>query len=228
VTATRRKAKARVPRPPKAPTVVSDWVRERIRLGRLVPGQRLTEADIVAETGASRGKVREALKRLEAEGLVTIEDFRGASVKKLGPDEVRQIYEARMVLEGLAAAECAKRSDAALRTRLAALQAALDAVEGATSQEHFARLNSEWHGAIIEGSGNLYIAEFLTRLAVPIYRLLFSTFYTAQRIASANADHRRITAAIIEGRAADAERAMREHIQAGLDVLIELNAHFDT
>jgi DNA-binding GntR family transcriptional regulator len=81
---------------------------------------------------------------------------------------------------------------------------------------------------LIEGSGNLYIAEFLTRLAVPIYRLLFSTFYTAQRIASANADHRRITAAIIEGRAADAERAMRAHIQAGFDAFIELNAQFDT
>jgi DNA-binding GntR family transcriptional regulator len=228
VAATPRKAEAGVPRPLKALAAVSDWVRERIRLGRLVPGQRLIEADIMAATGASRGKVREGLKRLEAEGLVTIEDFRGASVKKLGPDEVRQIYQARMALEGLAAAECAMCSDTALRTRLAALQAALDAVEGATSQERFARLNSEWHRAIIEGSGNLYIAQFLTRLTVPIYSLLFSTFYTTQRIASANADHRRITAAIIEGRAADADRAMRSHIQAGLDALIELNAHFDT
>jgi DNA-binding GntR family transcriptional regulator len=206
---------------------VPDWVRERIRHGRLVPGQRLVEADIVAATGASRGKVREALKRLEAEGLVTIEDFRGASVKKLGPDEVRQIYQARMALEGLAAAECAMRGDAALRARLAGLQAQLDAVESATSHERFARLNEAWHRAIIEGSGNLYIAQFLTRLTVPIYRLLFSTFYTAQRIAHANSDHRRITAAIVEGRAADAERAMRAHIQAGLDALTELNAHFD-
>src|SRR5690606_1199810 len=196
-------------RAPKATLSVPDWVRERIRHGRLVPGQRLVEADIVAATGASRGKVREALKRLEAEGLVTIEDFRGASVKKLGPDEVRQMYQARMALEGLAAAECATRSDAALRARLAQLQAELDAVESATGHERFVRLNEAWHRTIIEGSGNLYIAQFLTRLTVPIHRLLFSTFYTTQRIAQANADHRRITAAIVEGHAADAEKAMR-------------------
>ena len=63
---------------------------------------------------------------------------------------------------------------------------------------------------------------------MPIYRLLFASFYTAQRIASANADHRVITAAIVEGRADDAEQAMRAHIHNGLDALIELNTHFDT
>jgi len=202
-------------------------VRERIRLGRLVPGQRLIEADIVAATGASRGKVREALRRLEAEGLVTIEEFRGASVKKLGPDEVRQIYEARMALEGLAAGECARRAGSALRARLRGIQRELNDGEHAGDHDRFAKLNEAWHGSIIAGSGNEYIAQFLTRLTVPIYRLVFSTFYAAERIAAANADHRIITAAIVEGRSEDAERAMRAHIQHGLDALLELNTHFE-
>ncbi|MEO6367556.1 MAG: FCD domain-containing protein, partial [Steroidobacteraceae bacterium] len=89
-------------------------------------------------------------------------------------------------------------------------------------------LNEAWHHLIIDGSGNSYIAQFLKRLTVPIYRLLFSTFYTTQRIATANADHRVITAAIVDGRAADAEYAMRAHIHNGLEALIELNTHFDT
>lgn len=207
---------------------VTEWVRERIRHGRLVPGQRLVEADIVTATGASRGKVREALRRLESEGLVSIEEFRGASVKKLGRDEVRQIYEARMALEGLAAGICATRADLALRTRLREIQQEMDAGESAGNHDRFARLNEAWHHLIIDGSGNQYIAQFLKRLNVPIYRLLFATFYTTQRIASANADHRVITAAIVDGRSADAERAMREHIHNGLEALIELNAHFDT
>lgn len=208
-------------------TGVADWVRERIRNGRLVPGQRLVEADIVRETGASRGKVREALKRLETEGLVRIEEFRGASVKRLGVDEVRQIYRARMALEGLAAAEFAASGNAVLKARLAALQAELNQWENEGNHDRFARLNDSWHKLIIEGSGNAYVAQFLARLTVPIYRLLFSTFYTAQRIGSANADHRLITAAILEGRVADAEHAMRSHISAGLDALTELDAHFD-
>lgn len=192
-----------------------------------MPGQRLVEADIVAATGASRSRVREALRRLEAEGLVTIEEFRGASVKRLGPDEVRQIYEARMALEGLAAAECARRADAALRERLQQIQSELNAGEHAGDHDRFARLNEAWHGSIIIGSGNQYVAQFLTRLTVPIYRLVFATFYTAERIAAANADHRVITAAIVEGRADAAERAMRAHIRNGLDALLELDTHFD-
>lgn len=179
------------------------------------------------ESGASRGKVREALRRLEAEGLVTIEAFRGASVKRFSRDEVRQIYRARMALEGLAAHDFAAFGDAAAKARLRAIQQELDAHENEGNHEHFARLNDAWHRLIIEGSGNGYVASFLTRLTVPIYRLLFATFYTAQRIAMANADHRVITAAILEGRAADAERAMRSHISQGLEALIGLNAHLD-
>src|SRR5690606_12848454 len=72
----------------KTPAEVAGLLRERIRLGRVVPGQRQVEADLVEATGASRSKVREPLRRLEAEGLVSIEEFRGASVKRLGPDEV--------------------------------------------------------------------------------------------------------------------------------------------
>jgi DNA-binding GntR family transcriptional regulator len=210
-----------------ATTDVAGWVRERIRNGRLMPGQRLVEADIVTASGASRGKVREALRRLESEGLVTIEEFRGASVKRLGQDEVRQIYSARMALEGFAAGECARRGDEAFRNRLAAIQQELNEGESAGDHDRFARLNDAWHKLIIAGSGNDYVARFLSGLTVPIYRLLFSTFYTVQRINRANADHRVITAAIIEGRAEDAERAMRQHIRDGLDALIELNTHFD-
>jgi DNA-binding GntR family transcriptional regulator len=208
--------------------VAVEWVREHIRHGRLVPGQRLVEADIVAATGVSRGKVREALRRLESEGLLTIEEFRGASVKRLGRDEVQQIYQARMALEGLAARECALRADDRLRAQLLDVQRELNEGEHSGNHDRFARLNGTWHGLIIAGSGNEYIAQFLKRLTVPIYRLLFASFYTAQRIASANADHRVITAAIVEGRADDAEKAMRAHIHNGLDALIELNTHFDT
>jgi len=218
-----RKKKKAVPAPEAA-----DWIRERIRNGRLVPGQRLVEADLVRACGVSRGKVREALRRLESEGLVEIEEFRGASVKRLGQDQVRQIYGARMALEGLAAGECARRADAQFRQRLQAIQQELDAGESAGTHDQFARLNDAWHRMIIAGSGNDYVAQFLARLTVPIYRLLFGSFYSPQRIALANADHRVITKAIVEGRADEAEQAMRAHIRNGLEALIELNSHFDT
>jgi L-alanine-DL-glutamate epimerase-like enolase superfamily enzyme len=61
-------------------------------------------------------------------------------------------------------------------------------------------------------------------LGVPVYRLLFSSFYSAQRIDSANADHKVITRAIVEGRSEDAESAMRNHILDGFTAISELNA----
>ena len=203
---------------------VAEWIRERIRSGRLVPGQRLIEADIIAQLGATRSRVRDALLRLEAEDIVTIEEYRGASVKQLGPDEIRQIYEVRMALEGLAAAQFAQADASDQKRELQQLQEAMDHWRTGGGHERFAELNSKWHQLIIEGSGNAYIAQFVARLSVPTYRLLFSTFYTDQRVDDANADHQVITAAIIEGRASDAEAAMRQHISDGLTAVSEIAA----
>jgi DNA-binding GntR family transcriptional regulator len=204
-----------------------EWIRERIRRGRFVPGQRLVEADIIRELGTSRSRVREALQRLSTEGLVTIEEFRGASVKTFSRDEGRQIYRVRMALEGLAAGDFAAADVPQMKSRLAKIQAELNAIEHTGDHERFARLNDEWHRLIIEGSGNEYVRMFVDRLRVPIYRLLFSTFYNARRIDKANAGHRRITDAIVEGRVKDAEKLMREHIAEGLEALSDIEAEFE-
>jgi DNA-binding GntR family transcriptional regulator len=206
---------------------VADWLRERIRKGLLVPGERLVEADLVRATGASRAKVREALKQLGTEGLVTLEEFRGASVKRHSLEEIRQIYQARMVLEGLAAAEFTRRADASQRSRLQAMQSALDECADAGQHDTFARLNADWHRLLIEGAGNTMVTQFLERLTVPIYRLLFSNFYSRQRIVLANADHQVVTMAILARQPEAAEAAMRAHISRGMAALAELDASFD-
>ncbi|MEY4640480.1 MAG: hypothetical protein RLZZ227_474 [Pseudomonadota bacterium] len=202
---------------------VITFVREHIRAGGFVPGQRLVEADLVRDTGASRAKVREALQRLESEGLVTIEEFRGASVRQLGMDQIRQIYQTRMALEGMAAGECARQAKSPLKKQLQKVQRAMNALERSGDHRRFAQLNEAWHALIIEGSGNSYVAHFLSQLTVPVHRLLFSSFYNAQRIDRANADHKMITQAIVDGRAELAEQAMRDHIHDGLVALAEIN-----
>jgi DNA-binding GntR family transcriptional regulator len=225
----RTKTPIRTARKPDAaraePITVSDvveWIRQRIRRGRFVPGQRLVEADIIRELPATRSRVREALQRLATEGLVTIEEFRGASVKDFTRDELRQMYRARMALEGLAAGDFAAADKPELKRRLMRLQAELNDVEETVDRERFARLNDEWHRLIIEGSGNQFVRMFVERLRAPIYRLLLSTFYSASRIDKANAGHRRITEAIVQGRGKDAERFMREHIEEGLEAVSEM------
>lgn len=205
---------------------IADWVRQRIRTGRFVPGQRLVEVDIIRQTGASRSKVREALKRLEGEGLVEIEEFRGASVRSSTLDEVRQIYRARMALEGMAIHDFTLNVDAVMRDRLKALQEQLDASVRERAPDRFGRLNNEWHRLIVEGSGNQVIADHLQRLNVPIHRLLFESFYDENRLRTANADHQHMLDRIFAGDAEGAERAMRAHIGDGFETLARIESEF--
>lgn len=199
---------------------VVNWIRERIRRGRMVPGQRLIEADLVRETNATRSRVREALQRLESEGLLLIEEFRGASVRRFTRDELGAIYSTRAVLEALAARELAYAPAGDAKAELEAAQRELDAAVAASDHERFARSNDRWHAAIIEGGGNPYVAQFVDRLRIPVSRLLFSSFYSRQRIDGANADHQVITRAIIDGRGDDAEYAMRQHVLNGFKALV--------
>lgn len=203
---------------------VAEWVRDRIRRGRFVPGQRLVEIDIIRQTRASRSKVREALQRLEAAGLVAIEEFRGATVRGASMEEVRQIYRTRAAIEGITVADFTERAPETLKKRLIEIQDALELCVEAREPTRFGQLNAEWHRTIIEGSGNLVAAELLERLNVPIHRLLFESFYSEGRLRAANADHRAILAAILAGDADAAERAMRGHIEDGFSTLADIDS----
>lgn len=207
-------------------TEIADWVRERIRTGRFVPGQRLVEIDIIRNTQASRSKVREALKRLEGEGLVVIEEFRGASVRNASIEEVRQIYRARIALEGISVGDFVRKATPEYRARLLALQEELDRSVEERAPERFGRLNIEWHRLIVEGAGNAVISDLLERLHVPIHRLLFESFYDEARLRAANADHREIMALIVTNDAESAEQAMRQHIEDGFKTLSVIESEF--
>lgn len=202
---------------------VANMLRSGIRSGNVVPGQRLTEATLTRETGATRGRVREALQRLETEGLVVIEEFRGASIRAFAPDEIRQIYRARMALEGVAAHDFAAADKHDSKAALASLQREMNGCEQTGDHERFARLNDAWHTLILEGAGNRYVQTFVERMRLPLYQLLFAAFYSANRIDEANAGHRRITAAIVDGRAQDAETLMREHVASALSAVTDLD-----
>jgi DNA-binding GntR family transcriptional regulator len=205
---------------------IADWIRERIRKGQFSPEQRLVEVDIIRKTGGSRLKVREAFQRLAAEGLVEIEPFRGASVRSTSLEEVRHIYRARAALEGITAADFARFASDAQRQRLQDIQAELERCVDERLPESFGRLNNEWHHLLVEGSGNTIVLELLQRLNVPIHRLLFDSFYDADRLRTANEDHRRILKAILARDAEGAEEAMRAHVQAGFEMLSAIEAEY--
>lgn len=91
--------------------LVVSALRERILSGGVPPGERLVEGKLSEEMGVSRMPVREALRQLAAEGLVTIEPRRGASVTSFSPQQMRELVEVRATLEGLNAKLAAQRHD---------------------------------------------------------------------------------------------------------------------
>jgi DNA-binding GntR family transcriptional regulator len=201
-----------------------EWAREKIRTGGFAPGQRLIESDIMRATHSSRNKVRDALQRLSTEGLVTIEAFRGASVKSISWEQVRQIYDARTAIEGFAARAFAESDNTELKDELQRIQKEMDKWVKRGDHERFAGMNSSWHELIVDGADNEYFRQFLSRLTIPVYRLLFTTFYSKKRIEVANSDHQKVTEAICNGAADEAERLMRLHIQNGLTALSEIES----
>jgi DNA-binding GntR family transcriptional regulator len=216
---------------PKGPSSaeIADWIRARIRNRRFVAGQRLVEFDITRRTGGSRFKVREALQRLAAEGLVTIEEYRGASVRSATLEEVRQVYRARAALEGICAADFTRVATSDQRARLSGIAVDMErAVEAGTSED-FGSLNAQWHGLIMEASGNAVLLGLVQRLNTPVHHLVFETFYRADRLRSAVNDHREILDAIMAGNAEAAEVCMRRHVENGLRYLLKLDEsfHFD-
>jgi DNA-binding GntR family transcriptional regulator len=216
------------PRIPTSPEI-ADWIRERIRNRRFVAGQRLVEFDITRKTGGSRFKVREALQRLEAEGLVTIEEYRGASVRSATMEEVRQLYRARAALEGICAADFTRNATREQRALLKKTAKALERVAEAGTSESFGGLNAQWHGLIMEGSRNAVIHGLVQRLNTPVHHLVFATFYRAELLRSAVADHKAIVDAVMDGDPARAEKAMRQHVENGLIYLqkIENAVHIE-
>lgn len=194
-----------------------------IRARRLVPGQRLVEVEIIRQTGASRSKVREAFQRLEAEGLVEIEEFRGASVRSASLDEVKLVYRTRSVLEGASAADCARNATPELLARLIEVTEEIEKCVDENRGERFGPLNAQWHSLIMEGAGNFVLKGLVQRLTTPLHHLLFEVFYNSERLTAAAADHRVILAAIHAGDPDAAEKAMRQHVENGFQFLSGLD-----
>ena len=208
---------------------IADWIRNMIRSRRFVPGQRLVEVDIIRQTGGSRFKVREALQRLESEGLVEIEEFRGASVRNPSMAEVRQLYRARGALEGIGAADFTRNASAEEKAKLLEIASEMERCVEEGAPEKFGRLNARWHSLIMEGADDLVIKGIVQRLNTPIHHLVFETFYRGERLRAAAADHKIVIDAIMRNDPEGAERAMREHVENGLKFLTDLDSeiHFE-
>lgn len=204
---------------------VYEAIRERITSGSLPRGARVHQEDLAEELGVSRTPVREALRRLAAEGLVEMRTNRGARVADVDQAGMRVSYEARTVIEPGAARLAARQR---LQEPLARMRAAVAAQRRSLRdvQRSF-EANREFHLALAAASGNEFLSQFAERLWVA---RIGETIYerqveTQERMLLDVREHEQILEAIEAGDARRAESLTRRHLadamKRSLDILGE-------
>ncbi len=191
---------------------VSKRIREAIRTGRYAPGERIRETEVATWLGVSRTPVREALRRLESEGLVGFESWRGVVVAKLDRQQVSELYAMREVLEGAAARLAARHIDDAEIDMLSVLLERADA--SADVPEKLAAINRQFHETIYAAAHNRYLLQTLEQLRNALALLRGTTFAVPGRAKTAATEHKKIVEEIRKRDPDRAEEAARAHIAA--------------
>lgn len=190
------------------PDIVHDYLRQRIVASMVAAGSPLRQETIASELGISRVPVREALKRLEAEGLVKFRPRRGYLVSELEPEEITEIFEIRGLLEkqgaGLAACQRTEDDIAEVEALVLAMDEALD--QASDSIDLFARLNRDFHARLIACSHRPRLCHLLENLRDQVEGYVRIDAMTLGRLAEAQAEHHEIFEAF---RAGDARQTAR-------------------
>jgi DNA-binding GntR family transcriptional regulator len=184
-------------------------LRDAIRTNVLKPGQRLKEADLAKSFDISRTPIREAISRLNTEGLVQITS-RGLSVTILTKQQVREVYYVRAVLEGAAAQLAASRITP---MEISAMHDFVEPFSTDITAAEAARLNESFHQAILDAAHNEYLSQALVRLSDTLLLLPRTTFEKEGRIRDARQEHLNILQALENRDEIAAEKFARIHIQ---------------
>lgn len=194
-------------------------IRHGILEGHYAPGQRLIEGELTDVLGVSRGPLREALRRLAADGLVEIEPFRGAAVSRLTRAELADTLTVREMLEGLAARLAAERiAVPGNRAKANAALGTLKRAAGSADPSAYLEENDQFHNLIVDLSGNAVLGRQIAQLQLPTLRSAFFRLFDAALQTASLAQHREIIDAILSGDAARAERTMRSHVRRTIEI----------
>src|SRR5690606_11393773 len=205
-------AKVLFEKPATLRTRVEDFLRSAIMEGRLKGGDRLREVELCDELGVSRPTLREALRTLAAERLITIEPHRGPSVVRITPKVARDLYALRALLESYAAYEFTKHATEEELEALGATVRNLHAQASGGDKQALLAVKKEFYEVLLTGARNELIKETLTSLLSRISLLRATSFGAPERLPASLVEidylFERVRARDAEG----AQQAARDHI----------------
>ncbi|SFU17219.1 GntR family transcriptional regulator [Mesorhizobium sp. YR577] len=182
---------------------------------KIPPGGRISVDSLVRSLGVSQTPIREALSRLEAQGLVIKTHLVGyRAAEQMDRMQLEQLYELRLLLEPFAAGRMAARRDAGMVAELKALDAEMrseDKIHSRTSYGEFAKRDAAFHNFIARSCGNQLVFDSLQRVHTHVH--LFRLYFHARATTDANREHEEMIGAIEDGDCAGAEDAMKRHIE---------------
>ena len=195
---------------------VYDQILSAIVNGDIAPGERLIQEKIASQINISRTPVREALLRLEQEGILEISGRKGFSIRQISEDEVRQVYAVREAIEGYAARQIAERKDPA---QLAAIKKAVDAEleEDITDVQVDFRVNRAIHRTIVEQIGNPMLLEMFDRIWGRSVSLWLFAATRSDGAPLEPIEHQALFEALSTAEPDAAQKAMVDHIRDGLE-----------
>ncbi|MBV8913985.1 MAG: GntR family transcriptional regulator [Acetobacteraceae bacterium] len=205
--------------PPSSPDLIFREIVQGLYDGTYVPGQRLVEVDLTQRWGVSRGTVREALNRLAAEGIVTLNRHRGAAIRVLDRQEMQDILAVLEMMIGMAARLAAQRvADGVNRARFTEAFEALLSFRNRPDSFELLQARNRFYRTLSIVGGNKELHGLMSRMHVHLLRVQLRALH-AGLVADRFEDYARIGDAVLAGDARRAEAAARRHVRAMSEVL---------
>ena len=198
---------------------VADRLREQIFSKQLAPGSWLDEQSLAEQFGISRTPMREAIKVLASEGLITIKMRRGAYVTEVNRGDLEQIYTVLSLLEGQAAKQTATKASEDQLNLLDHLHHRLEKAAADRDSEQFFEINSKFHELIQQIAGNRWMNGVIDDLRKVLKLHRKDSLTSMGRLQNSLIEHREILNALLKRDQAGAESAMRKHLARGLEAL---------
>jgi DNA-binding GntR family transcriptional regulator len=202
-----------------APKMVSELLRNDILSGFVAPGERLVESTLSERYVVGRAAIRSAFVELDAEGLVSREENRGATVRRISVAEAIEVTEARAALEGLIARRAADTATKSEKAKLKALIAAMTKAVKNNEPLEYGKLNAQLHESFRRIARHHVADDLVENLRNRAAHHQFRLSSVKGRAAESLPQHRAIVAAIIANDGDAAELAMRAHLGSVIEVL---------
>ncbi len=199
--------------------IVYEELRNLILTGKIKPGTRMMEIELAEDMGVSRTPIREAIRKLEKEGLVVIEPRKGAYASEVSVKDMENILEVRANLEGLAAYLAAERMTDAEKKALEATKEKFKQAVAEGNMGDMIAYDSKFHHMIVESSRNNHLIHMVEQLQELVLRFRYIYYKDFKRAEDMIPEHKRIFEEIVNGNGANARFEAFNHIDKLMDMI---------